>query len=267
MVATERRRVAALDEELSNLSEEKAALRGALRVVESENAKLRDTCLEMRGVFKREGKSECIPLPESPPATSVVRTLMGEDVGGFRSKVSTPAPTSALERRGSVSSIKAIRATSPPCSTISRKGSAASLASTSSQSRVQKQHRSLTIDVGLSQSAGHIDVGGAEVDLSSTPQATSTTHTRPPAPAARSTLSTIPPPASMADMDLPTPVGAVHDVPNPPPQERSQPGSQASVRGTTPQGSQASQQNRQDRGMNNTPYASALSRGGFSLGA
>ena len=267
MVATERRRVAALDEELSNLSEEKAALRGALRVVESENAKLRDTCLEMREVFEREGKADCIPLPESPPATSVVRTLMGDDVSSSRRKASTIVPTLTRERRGSVSSIKAIRSASPPRSTLSRKGSAGSLASTSSQSRLQKQYRPLTIDVDLSQSAGHLEVGDTEIDLSSTPQATSTTHARPPAPAARSKLSSIPPPASMVDMNLPTPVGVAHEVPNLPPQERSRPGSQASVRSTTPQGSQASQQSRQDPDKTTIPYAAVLSRGGFNLGA
>lgn len=116
MIATERRRVATLGEELSNLSEEKAALRGALRIVESENATLRDTCREMRGIFQREGRAALIPLPDSPPATSVVRTLMGEDVSSFRSKATTAASTSAHERQGSVSSTKAVRTTSPvPC--------------------------------------------------------------------------------------------------------------------------------------------------------
>lgn len=264
MVATERRRAAALDEELSNVSEEKAALRGALRVVESENARLRDTCVEMREIFEREGRSEFIPLPESPPATSVVRTLMGQDVASSRSKASTAAPTSMRQRMGSGSSIEAIHAASPAHSIISRQSSTASLASTTSQSRFQKHHRTLTIDVDLSQSAGQLEVGGTELDLSNTPQASSTTHTRRPAP---SRLSSIPPPASMVDMNLPTPVGAVHNVPNPPPQERSRPASQASVRGTTPQGPQAGQQSRQDRETNSAPYVSALSRGGFSLGA
>lgn len=208
MVATERRRAATLDEELSNLSEEKAALRGALRIVESENAKLRDTCREMRGIFQHERRAACIPLPESPPATSVVRTLMGEDV-------STAAPAATHERQGSASSIRAIRAASPPPSAISRKGSAVSIASASSQSRLNKQHRPLTIDVDLSQAVGHLDVAGTEIDLSTTPQAGSTAHPRllAPVPMAGSRLPTIPPPASMADMDLPTPVGAVHKVP------------------------------------------------------
>lgn len=278
MVATERRRVATLDEELSNLFEEKAALRGALRIVESENAKLRDTCREMRGIFQHEGRAECVPLPESPPATSVVRTLMGEDVSSFRAA----AAAATHERQGSASSIRAIRATSPPPSTISRKGSAASIASasasTSNQSRVHKQHRPLTIDVDLSQAAGHLEVAGTEIDISTTPQAGSTVRRRPPAPVpapvAGSRLSTIPPPASMADMDLPTPVGAVHQVPNPtpgpPPQERSRSGSEASVRSTAPQGSQgsqASQQSRRGHDINDIPYVPVLSRGGFSLGA
>ena len=223
MVATERRRVATLDEELSNISEEKAALRGALRIVESENATLRDTCREMRGIFQSEGRAELIPLPESPPATSVVRTLMGEDVSSTRSKppaaTSTSTLTSTRERRGSVSSTKAIRVTSPAPSIISRKSSTASIASTSSQNRTQRQYRSLTIDV---ESASHLDVGGTEIDLSTTPQAIHPHSSIPapvpvPAPISRSRVPTIPPPASMADMNLPTPVGTVHRVPNPPP--------------------------------------------------
>jgi len=266
MVATERRRVATLGEELTNLSEEKAALRGALRIVESENAKLRDTCREMRGIFEHEGRAACIPLPESPPATSIVRTLMGEDVGSSRSK----APTHG--KRGSVSSTKAIRATTPPPSTLSRKGSAASIASLSNQSRGQKQLRSLTIDVDLSQSASHLEIAGTEIDLSNTPQSTSTAYPRasasaPAPPIAGSRLSTVPPPASMADMDLPTPVGAVHHVPNPPPQERSRSGSQASVRSTASRGSQANQESGRAYDVNGSPYVSALSRGGFSFGA
>jgi len=215
MVATERRRVATLDEELSNISEEKAALRGALRIVESENATLRDTCREMRGIFQSEGRAELIPLPESPPATSVVRTLMGEDVSSTRPK--PPAATSTRERRGSVSSTKAIRVTSPAPSIISRKSSTASIASTSSQNRTQRQYRSLTIDV---ESASHLDVGVTEIDLSTTPQAIHPRSSIPapvPAPISRSRVPTIPPPASMADMNLPTPVGTVHRVPNPPP--------------------------------------------------
>ena len=47
MVAAERRRVYTLGEEISNLSEERAVLHGALRIVESKNATLRDTCREM----------------------------------------------------------------------------------------------------------------------------------------------------------------------------------------------------------------------------
>jgi hypothetical protein len=278
MVATERRRAASLDEELSNVSEEKEALRGALRVVESENAKLRDTCREMRGIFERERRVDCIPLPESPPETSVVRTLMGNDMSSTRSKpqTSTAASTSSKstpERRGSASSVKAMRAVSPPPSTISRKSSAASIASTASQSRAQRQNRTLTIDVDLSQSASHFGVGRTEIDNSATPQAGSTTHPRPPGPvpiAAGSRLSAIPPPASIAEMNLPTPVGVVHQVPNrPPPQphERSRSGSDASVRSTTPSVSQTGQPSRRGNDLNGTSYLSALSRGGSSLGA
>lgn len=272
MVATERRRVATLGEELSNLSEEKAALRGALRIVESENATLRDTCREMRGIFQREGRAALIPLPDSPPATSVVRTLMGEDVSSFRSKATAAASTSAHERQGSVSSTKAVRTTSPVPSTLSRKSSIASIASTSSQSRTQRQYRQLTIDVDLSQSAGHLDVAGTVIDLSTTPQASSATHPLPPiptlapAPITGSRLSAIPPPASMADMNLPTPVGAVHHVPNPPPHGRPRSGSQASVQSTASPKSQASQQNRLDHDINSTSYMSVMNRGGFSLG-
>lgn len=273
MVATERRRVATLGEELSNISEEKAALRGALRIVESENATLRDTCREMRGVFQREGRAELISLPESPPATSVVRTLMGEDVSSSsRPRAKTAGSTSAHERKGSASSTKAIRTTSPVASTISRKSSAASIASTSSQSRTQRQYRPLTIDVDLSQSASHLDVGGTVIDLSTTPQASSTAHHRPsmlalaPAPITGSRLTTIPPPASMADMNLPTPVGTVHQIPNPPPQTRPRSGSQASVQSTTSQKSQAGQQSRLDHDINGARFMSPANRGGFSLG-
>ena len=113
MVVTERRRVDTLGEESSNLSGEKAALRGALRIVESENATLGDTFRKMRGIFQREGRAALIPLPDSPPATSVVRRLMDEDVSSFRSKATTAASTSAHERRGCASSNKAVRATSP----------------------------------------------------------------------------------------------------------------------------------------------------------
>src|SRR5258706_4874250 len=275
MVATERRRVATLGEELSNISEEKAALRGALRIVQSENATLRDTCREMRGIFQREGRAELISLPESPPTTSVVRTLMGEDVNSsFRSKAKTAASMPAHERKGSASSTKAVHATSQVASTISRKSSAASIASTSSQSRTQRQYRPLTIDVDLSQSASHLDVGGTVIDLSTTPQASSTAHPRPsmlalaPAPATitGSRLTTIPPPASMADMNLPTPVGTVHQIPNPLPHGRPRSGSQASVQSTTSQKSQASQQNRLDHDINSAQFMSAVNRGGFSLG-
>ena len=75
------------------------------------------------------------------------------------------------------------------------------------------------------------------------------------APIAGSRLPTIPPPVSMVDMTLPTPVGSVHRVPNPPPRGQPRSGSQSRMQSMA---SQRSQQSRLGHDLRNTSYMSAV---------
>ncbi|PVF96724.1 hypothetical protein CPB86DRAFT_761541 [Serendipita vermifera] len=102
MVATERRQRAQIEEELQNVRQEREALKGALRIVEGENASLRSGTMHSKKASLASLESSSSSLRERPRALTIDTEKAGNQGGG------EPGQVIDLSQTPSTSELRAV---------------------------------------------------------------------------------------------------------------------------------------------------------------